>query len=264
MSRACTAVVLAGSRNEPDALCIANGVVHKALIPVGGQPMLVRVVETLLRSGRISEILVSIAQPELALSLAPIAALARDGRVKLIKSASTPGESVLAAIDAADNAWPLLVTTADHPLLRTEMIEYLLDHAPHDADAAAAVVDEGVIHAAYPDAVRTYMRFRDVAFSGANLFLLRTPNAASVVAFWRHVEANRKRPLRLMAALGLVTILRFIAGRLDSVHALHGLGKRCGATLSVVRLPFAEAAIDVDKPADLALVTRILGRRATC
>jgi hypothetical protein len=29
-----------------------------------------------------------------------------------------------------------------------------------------------------------------------------------------------------------------------------------------VRLPFAEAAIDVDKPADLDLVEAILGRRA--
>lgn len=258
MSSTCIAIVLAGSRGEADALCIASGVAHKALIPIGGRPMLVRVVETLLHSGRISEILVSIAQPEMALALAPIAAFVKDGRVKLIKSANAPSESVLAAIGAADNSWPLLVTTADHPLLRMEMIAHLLDHAPLDADATAAVVEEAVIRAAYPETARTYMRFRDAAFSGANLFLLRNHKAAGVVAFWRHVEANRKRPLRLMAALGLATILRFITGRLDLDQALRQLGKRCGARLGVVRLPFAEAAIDVDKPADLALVTRIL------
>ena len=83
--------------------------------------------------------------------------------------------------------------------------------------------------------------------------------AKGVVAFWRHVEVNRKRPLRLMAALGLATILRFVTGRLDLAHALGTLGKRCGARLGVVRLPYAQAAIDVDKPSDLALVTRILG-----
>lgn len=255
----CTAIVLAGSRGTPDALCIANGVAHKALIPVAGQPMLVRVVETLARSERISEILVSIERPELALALPSMAALIASGRVRLIEAAGTPGESVLAGILAADNTWPILVTTADHPLLRIEMIEYLFDHAPPDTDAVAAVVEQAVIQTAYPETARTYMRFRDVAFSGANLFLLRNPAAKGVVAFWRHVELNRKRPLRLMAALGLATILRFVTGRLDLAHALGTLGKRCGARLGVVRLPYAQAAIDVDKPSDLALVTRILG-----
>ena len=253
----CTAIVLAGSRGAPDALCVANGVAHKALIPVGGQPMLVRVVETLARSERISEILVSIERPELAPP--SMAALIASGRVRLIEAAVTPGESVLAGILAADNTWPILVTTADHPLLRIEMIEYLFDHAPPDTDAVAAVVEQAVIQTAYPETARTYMRFRDVAFSGANLFLLRNPAAKGVVAFWRHVEVNRKRPLRLMAALGLATILRFVTGRLDLAHALGTLGKRCGARLGVVRLPYAQAAIDVDKPSDLALVTRILG-----
>ncbi len=255
----CTAIVLAGSRGAPDALCVANGVAHKALIPIGGQPMLVRVVETLAHSERISEILISIERPELVLALPPIASLTASGRVRLVPAAGTPSESVLAAMHAADNAWPLLVTTADHPLLRIEMIDYLLDHAPLDADAVAAVVEQAVIQAAYPETARTYMRFRDVAFSGANLFLLRNPDAKGVVAFWRHVEANRKHPLRLMAALGFATILRFVTGRLDLAHALGTLGRRCGARLGVVRMPYAQAAIDVDKPADLALVTRILG-----
>lgn len=254
----CAALVLAGSRGAPDALCAANGVMLKALIPVCGQPMLVRVVETLLRCQSVGEILISIEQPELALALTPIAGLVAGGRIRLIPAAGTPGESVLAGIQAAANAWPLLVTTADHPLLRVEMIEYLLDHASTDADAVAAVVAQAVIQTAYPETMRTYLRFRDGAFSGANLFLLRNPNANGVVAFWRHVEANRKRPVRLMAALGLATILRFVTGRLDLPHALKELGRRCGARLDVVRLPYAQAAIDVDKPADLALVTRIL------
>lgn len=264
MSGPCTAIVLAGSRGGADALLQASGAAHKALIPVGGKPMLVWVVETLLLSGRIGDILIAIEQPQWALSLAPVAALVETGRVRLIKSASTPGESVLAAIAAADNAWPILVTTADHPLLRGEMIAHLLDHAPLELDAAAAVVEQAVIQSAYPHTSRTYLRFRDIAFSGANLFLLRTPNAAPVVAFWRHVEANRKRPVRLMGALGLASILRFVTGRLTLAQALTQLGRKCGgARLGVVRLPFAEAAIDVDKPADLALVSAIIGRGAS-
>ncbi|MEQ1887547.1 MAG: NTP transferase domain-containing protein [Alphaproteobacteria bacterium] len=256
----CAAIVLAGSRGAPDALCIANGVANKALIPVGGKPMLERVIEALLGCDRIGEILISMDRAELALALPQIAAWSAAGRVRLIPAAGTPGESVLAAIHAAGTAWPLLVTTADHPLLREEMISHLLDHAPEDGDATSAVVEESVIHAAYPETVRTYLRFRDVAFSGANLFLLQSPNAKGVVSFWRQMETNRKRPLRLIMTLGFGTLVRFVTGRLDLTHALDALGRRCGARLAVVRLPYAEAAIDVDKPADLALVSRILTR----
>jgi CTP:molybdopterin cytidylyltransferase MocA len=42
---------------------------------------------------------------------------------------------------------------------------------------------------------------------------------------------------------------------------LRALSRRSGARLAVVALPFAEAAIDVDKPADLALAEAALARR---
>jgi len=254
-----TALVLAGSRGATDALSEATGGAHKAFIEIGGQSMLERVVQTLLNCGRVGDILVSITIPETMPTLTGISQEMATGRVRLIPASRTPSQSVMSAIQSLENAWPLLVTTADHPLLNGEMINHLLDHAPSGMDAAASIVERAVIEAAYPQTRRTYLRFRDVAFSGANLFLLRNPEALGVVRFWRHVEAKRKRPLRLMAALGIGTVLRFALGRLSLEQALQQLGKKCGARIGVVRLPYAEAAIDVDKPSDLALVNEILG-----
>lgn len=254
----CTAILLAGSRDGEDALCRAAGIPHKALIPVAGKPMLVRVLETLAACPAVGEILVSLADAEAALALAPIAAWAAQGKIRLLPAASSPSLSVLAAMEHAEKTLPILVTTADHPLLRPEIIEYFLSRADAGADAAAAVATREIIESAYPETRRTYMRFRGLAFSGANLFLLRTPAAAGVVAFWRHVEANRKSPLRLLSALGAGTVLRFLTEQLALEQALDRLGRKCGANLSAVTLPFAEAAIDVDKPDDLELVTRII------
>jgi hypothetical protein len=61
-----------------------------------------------------------------------------------------------------------------------------------------------------------------------------------------------------MSALGPVEVLRFVGGRLSLEAALRRLGRQTGARLGVVRLPFAEAAIDVDRLADLDQVERIL------
>ena len=116
--------------------------------------------------------------------------------------------------------------------------------------------------AGFPDTRRTWLRFRDGAFSGCNLFLLaETEGAARAVGFWRRVEAERKRPLAMARLLGPLTLLRFALGRLALRDALDALERRCGARLAAVEMPFADAAVDVDKPADLALAEAALRAR---
>ena len=42
--------------------------------------------------------------------------------------------------------------------------------------------------------------------------------------------------------------------------ALDALERRCGARLAAVEMPFADAAVDVDKPADLDAVRALTAR----
>jgi hypothetical protein len=75
------------------------------------------------------------------------------------------------------------------------------------------------------------------------------------------MERYRKRPWRLVAAIGPVPLLRFLAGGLSIDAAAGRLSRITGARVRIVEMPFAEAAIDIDKPADLALAERILAQR---
>jgi hypothetical protein len=125
-----------------------------------------------------------------------------------------------------------------------------------------AVVRASLLQQSYPDAIRTYYRFAGEGYSGCNLFLLRTQDALRVVQFWTRLEQHRKRPWRLIAQVGPMALLRFALGHLDLEGAMRHLSARAGATVRAVELPFPEAAIDVDKPADLMLAETILSRRA--
>jgi hypothetical protein len=116
-----------------------------------------------------------------------------------------------------------------------------------------------VVRARYPESVRTYLRLGAGAYSGANLFAFLTPTARRAAAFWVRAEQFRKRPWRLASAFGPVSLLLYAAGRLDLDAALERVSRAMGVRVRAVLLPFAEAAIDVDRPADLALVERILG-----
>ena len=75
-------------------------------------------------------------------------------------------------------------------------------------------------------------------------------------------EQFRKRPWRLVSVFGPLTLVRFLLGRLDLETATRRASRAIGAAIAVIRMPFPECAIDVDRPADLALATQILERRA--
>jgi CTP:molybdopterin cytidylyltransferase MocA len=254
------ALVLAASRPQ-DPVARHAGQSHKALVPVGGVPMLIRVLRVLRASRSIGGIAVCLeagapvagAEPELQ-------ALLADGAVTLIDAASTPSRSVLAALGTLP--LPLLITTADHPLLSAAMIDHFCAAVPVDADAAVAVVRASLLQRSYPNAIRTYYRFAGEGYSGCNLFLLQSPDALRVVELWTRLERHRKQPWRLIAEVGPIALLRFLLGRLDLEGAMHHLSTRVGAKVRAVEMPFAEAAIDVDKPADLELAEAILARRA--
>ncbi len=257
------AVVLAGHRGGgQDALARARGVPHRALLEVGGVPMLLRVVRALRATPGVGRIVVSIGEPEALRSQPELAALVAEGGLEPHRSLDSPSRSTLDVLEQLGPERPVLVTTADHPLLTPAIVGHFVAGAERSgADLAVGAVAGERVRSDYPSAVRTWVRLRDGDWSGANLFALRTPAARRAVEFWRRTEQLRKRPWRLVSAFGPGTLLLFLLRRLDLEAGLARVSDRLGVRVDLVSLPFAEAAIDVDRPADLELATRILRER---
>jgi hypothetical protein len=263
--RVFTALVLAGSRpGKPDRLAEACGVAHKCLIPAGGIPMLVRVVSALTASPDVGRIFLSLEDVDVPGTLSALQPDLESGRLMALPSDATPSLSVLRFLDSDPTSLPLLITTADHPLLSPRIVGRFGDIArASGADVAGALTPASVLLASYPEAQRTFIRFRDGRYSGANLFAVLTPEGRRAVEFWRKVEQERKRPWRLVGAFGFWPLALYLCGRLSLNDAMERASAVMGARATAVRLPVPEAAIDVDKPADLELVEAILARRAT-
>ena len=250
-----TALLLAGSRPGGDPFADAHQVSAKALIPVGGEPMIARPVRALLDSPRINQVRVLAQDGALLKPILPI-----DARLTIEPSQATIAATIEAIIADSATCWPLLVTTADHALLDGAMIEDFCTRA-EGADVAIGLVERRALMARLPQTRRTWIGFRGGAYSGANLFALGSPKAARAVALWREVEQDRKKGWKLLSALGLPGLLGLARLRtLDQV--LEAMGKRLGLSLRAIELANPLAAVDVDKPADLALVEAIIGGRA--
>jgi len=257
-----TALILAGERGGANSVAQAAGVNHKCWAPVAGVPMLLRVVESLGQCSAVGRIAVSLQGETTEEERATLAECAAALDIAVLPCGASPSASILAAAEALADPFPLLITTADHPLLQAAMIDHFwLACTGAQADVAAAVTPASVIERAYPETRRTYLRFADGRRSGANLFVLTGPAGLRAVEFWRRVEQNRKRPWRIMRAFGLMPLIAYLLGRLTVAGAASRASQVIGAKAVIIDLPFAEAAIDVDKPADLVLVDRILKDR---
>lgn len=258
-----TALVLAGRRGPTEPLAFAAGCSHKALMPIGGVPMLDRVLKTLRAVRGVERFVISTDEPTGLEDLAQVRELAVGGSLSFYSVANLPSASVLKYLhEMPDGAW-LLVTTADHPLLTPEMLEYFCTTTfISQADVGLGVVAKSHYHARFPDSRRSFIRIQNEGFCGTNLFALRKgPGAVAATEFWNHAGQFRKRPWRLASTFGLMNLLLIALRRLDVEAARKRAEKLLGAKITVVQMPFVESAIDVDNPADLALVTQILAER---
>ncbi|MBK0400293.1 nucleotidyltransferase family protein [Limibaculum sp. M0105] len=247
-----TALILAGSRGAADPVAQAAGVSHKAFAELEGRTMLARVATALSAVPQVGRILVSI-EP---------GAPALPAGLERLDAAPSPARSVGAALATA--APPVLVTTADHPLLTPDMVaDFIRGAEAAGADICAGVATRPVVEAAGNPARRTYLRFRDAEVSGCNLFALRTPRAEAAVRFWQRLETERKKPWRMALAIGPLTLASYAAGLLTMAGAAGAIGRAAGCSAALVTLDHPDAAHDVDKPADLVFAeTRLRARKA--
>ncbi|MDP4871910.1 MAG: nucleotidyltransferase family protein [Sphingorhabdus sp.] len=249
-----TCIVLAGQRPGPDMLAQHFGLEHKALVPVCGEPMICHVVRTLHLSPHIGKIIILSQDIEHLRSAVDAA-----GGAILVESQNSISLSIKAQAETLGFSSPLLVTTADHPLLTVAMIDEFVRHA--DGDVAVAMVERQTMLKQFPDAQRTWLRFSDGAWSGANLFALMSQKSSFALELWAGAEQDRKKAWRLFLHFGLLLAIRALTRSIGLHQALEKAGKRLGLDARLVPMSDPVAAIDVDKLSDHLLAENILMER---
>ncbi len=256
------ALVLAASRGPDDPLAKAFGLPHKCLLEVAGEPMLRRVVRALACAPEIADIAIVIDDEKAARqALGPELA----ARARFLPPKDSASASTLAALE---DLWreqpdmPVLVTTGDHALLSPEMIREMVRAAMREpeADLLVGLAAREKVRRAFPEVKRTWLKFGPDAVTSCNLFLFRSAQALNAARFWQQVERNRKKPWRIARAFGLWPLIRLLLGWATLGQAFELASARLGVRAVPVLLSLPEAAVDVDKPEDLALAERIAAR----
>ncbi len=254
-----TCILLAGDR-PGDPLAEIAPKKRKALLPLRGRPMLLYVLETLNASPAVGEIVV-VANAVAALEAnADITAFTRKRPVRFLEDAGGPAASVLKACETLKG--PVLVTTADNPLLTSAAVDEFCTRAARDpGNVVVGLAREKDIRKAFPKARRTVLKLRGGGVSGCNLFAGPAEALSQAAHGWVEVESKRKRPLAFIAHFGAGTLLRALTGMLSLANALDAVSRTLGVRAGAVMLDDPVAAMDVDRLEHVAMAESVLAGR---
>ena len=255
-----TGLVLAASRGNLDPLAKAGGVSHKCFIDIAGQPMLRRVVEAVMESGRIGRTIVAIEPGSMAEAKQILADLPRAETIEYVASRENIGGSVSAV--ATPELLPLVITTGDNALHTAEMVRYFCDALDEvKEDGAIGLTPAEYILEKYPEGNRAFHRFRDGAFSSCNIYALLTEKSLDAPRVFNSGGQFGKKPRRLIGAFGIFAFLLYKSRLFTLRTVLKALSRTVGVRTAPVLIPFAEGPIDVDRMQDWELANRIIRER---
>ena len=258
-----TALVLAAARGGArDPLAQAGQVSHKAFIDLAGEPMLRRVVEGVVDSGRVGQVIVSIEQDAMEEAKQVLAGLEAQVPIVYTRSHESIGVSVAAIEQAFPDALPMIITTGDNGLHTGEIVRSFCDQLDSvTADGALGLTDARHVLEKYPDGARAFHRFRDGQFSSCNLYAFLTPRAFKGAAIFNGGGQFGKKPKRLIGAFGLAAFLVYKSRLIKVRPFIRFLSRAIGVSTAPVFLPFAEGPIDIDRMNDWQLAERIIRER---
>lgn len=258
-----SALILAASRKgAEDAVAKLQDKSHKCLVEVDGTVMLERVVNAIKASKYIDRIFISIETEDILKEAPNLAAMLADGTIHFIPSKDNLFLSIKEGVSAIDDPFPLLISTGDNALHTTEMVDYFCENLLQgDSDASVGMTPAQTILDAYPDGKRAFHELKDGGWSSCNLYGLKDAKALTAAKAFETGGQFGKQPARLKKAFGL----RFFAKYKFKLASLDGLAShlsnRWNIRLRPIKMPFADAPIDIDNVGDFHRTEMILQKR---
>ena len=260
-----TILILAGKRDgKLDPLAERAGVSHKCRVPIMGKPLLQWVVEAVSPAFPDARVLISIHDPDVIADLPGVMDLKAAGRLRLCIAQVGIVESVEAAIAEAggDNAFPLMITTADNVLAEPDYLRGVHEAAlASDGDAVVVLATRESIRAAHPEGQRKFYEFSDVAISNCNVFWLRNSKALAATEAFRQGGQFAKNRARIAKAFGVWNLIRFRFGWSSLDGAFRAISRRFGVRVVPHITPDGAFAIDVDNERTYGVAELLLKQR---
>jgi molybdopterin-guanine dinucleotide biosynthesis protein A len=253
------AILLAGGIPRPDEPLYAESAGRgKALIDVAGKPMAQWLLDALSASQRVENVTIIGVDPPSGLTCTKPLTFLPNGKGLL--------DNVLLGLAHVRQQSPdtthILLASTDIPAVTPAIIDWVIESTrATDSDLNYLVVERPTMEARFPDSRRSFVRLRDVEVCGGDLNVLSV-NLAEKTELWERLVAARKSARRQAGLLGYDLLFLLLTRRITLKQAETRISQRLDIKGHVIISPYAELAMDVDKPEQLAILRQDLVTKA--
>ncbi len=219
----------------------------KALVDIGGKPMIQWMLDALGGAACIHELVI--------VGLNPDTGLVYPRQIHFVDDQGDLLSNVKAGLDRVGELEPVsnhtLYASCDIPSITPAIVEWRVQSAlDADTDMDYAAIERSVMEQRFPHSKRTYVRLKHHEVCGSDMNLLRLTMVRNEELWARLVEA-RKSPLKQAALFGLDTLLLLLSRQLTFERGERIIRNRFGINGRIHLSPYAEIGMDVDKPSQL-------------
>ncbi|NPV56775.1 MAG: NTP transferase domain-containing protein [Anaerolineae bacterium] len=223
----------------------------KSLLPLAGKPVVQWVLDAVSACDDIDNILIVGLQPDNTLGtsnkthyLANQGDLITNIRMGLLELSRISPQEPYA-----------LLISGDTPGITAAMLDWMIAQVktqPHEF--YYPVVERRRMEARYPGSRRTFLRFKDIEVCGGDVMALNKTLANKTMPRIQQLVSARKQPLRQAAMIGFDILLLLALRQLTLAGAVRRICPRLGVDGIAIPAPYAEMAMDIDKPYQLELL----------
>jgi molybdopterin-guanine dinucleotide biosynthesis protein A len=254
------AMILAGGDpDKADPLLEYAQAQKKPLIQIAGKEMVRYVVEAIAGSSRVGRIFI--------VGLSPQDGVEFTEPVEYVEAAGSMLDNIVAGIERVMKVDPdverVVISTADIPLLTTEMVDYLIDACLEtDHDVYYTVVEKSTMEARFPGSGRSFVPLRGGSFAGGDIHMAKVSAIQANISLARQALEFRKNVWQQVKLLGFGTLIKFAFRRLTIADAERVASRALGCQGRAIITPYPEMGMDVDKPHQLDMTRAILEGRS--
>ena len=249
-------ILTAGGTPTPeDPLYSFSDGLPKAMIPIGDKPMIQWVLDALATAKTINRVVL--------IGLAVDMQVYYPREMVRIEDRGSMVENILAGV-ATLRSYPdpsqyALITASDIPAATPEAIDWVSEQTiAAKKDLVYTVISQSVMETRYPDSRRSYIPLKDIKICGGDINAIDMTRINYNNPLYRKLIASRKNALKQAALLGLDTLLLIFFRAITLAQTEKRVCKRLDVDGKVLPCPYAEIAMDVDKPGQLEILRKDL------
>ena len=254
------AIVTAGGIPRPDEpLYQYTQGKSKALLEIAGQPMLQWILDALGQARTVRRVVViGLDEHDAPLRCAKTLGF-------LPNQGSMLGNMVAGTrwvLDQDPNSRHVLMVSSDIPAIRSEMVDWSVNTSLEtDDEIYYSVIPQAAMEKRFPGSRRSYFKFKDGTVTAGDMNLAATRLVTHIPPAMQALIESRKNIFQQAAIIGFDTLFKLATRQLSLKQAEQAVSRRLKIRGRLLLCPYAEAGMDVDKPAQYELMKRDLESR---